>query len=165
MQANHIDSGFLYLCFVCFPALSGNEGFILNGDYVVSMFKKEIKVGNAVIEYSGSDSYIERINSTYRIDQEIILQVKNAFFYFKKANVTDTTVLFFIWGGDGESSRGLQFILCFSVIFFSQVLSVGNLYNPDVRYTFNIPIEDKPQQFYWNIYGPWQPCSKVCQGM
>lgn len=46
----------------------------------------------------------------------------------------------------------------------SQVLSVGNLYNPDVRYTFNIPIEDKPQQFYWNAYGPWQPCSKLCQG-
>ncbi|KAL7986210.1 hypothetical protein Chor_011376, partial [Crotalus horridus] len=85
-------------------ALSSSEGFILNGDYVVSMFKKEIKIGNAVIEYSGSDTPIERINSTYRIDQEIVLQV----------------------------------------------LSVGNLYNPDVRYTFNIPIEDKPQQFYWN---------------
>nr|XP_028575324.1 A disintegrin and metalloproteinase with thrombospondin motifs 9 isoform X4 [Podarcis muralis] len=99
-------------------ALSSNEGFILNGDYVVSMFKKEIKVGNAVIEYSGSDTPVERINSTYRIDQEIVLQV----------------------------------------------LSVGNLYNPDVRYTFNIPIEDKPQQFYWNIYGPWQHCSKLCQG-
>ncbi|XP_025025937.1 A disintegrin and metalloproteinase with thrombospondin motifs 9 isoform X3 [Python bivittatus] len=99
-------------------ALSSNEGFILNGDYVVSMFKKEIKIGNAVIEYSGSDTPIERINSTYRIDQEIVLQV----------------------------------------------LSVGNLYNPDVRYTFNIPIEDKPQQFYWNVYGPWQPCSKLCQG-
>uniref|UniRef100_A0A803U052 ADAM metallopeptidase with thrombospondin type 1 motif 9 n=1 Tax=Anolis carolinensis TaxID=28377 RepID=A0A803U052_ANOCA len=99
-------------------ALSSNEGFILNGDYVVSMFKKEIRVGNAVIEYSGSDTPIERINSTYRIDQEIVLQV----------------------------------------------LSVGNLYNPDVRYTFNIPIEDKPQQFYWNIYGPWQACSKLCQG-
>uniref|UniRef100_A0A8C6X3P0 ADAM metallopeptidase with thrombospondin type 1 motif 9 n=1 Tax=Naja naja TaxID=35670 RepID=A0A8C6X3P0_NAJNA len=99
-------------------ALSSNEGFILNGDYVVSMFKKEIKIGNAIIEYSGSDTPVERINSTYRIDQEIVLQV----------------------------------------------LSVGNLYNPDVRYTFNIPIEDKPQQFYWNVYGPWQPCSKLCQG-
>lgn len=82
------------------------------------MFKREIKVGNAVIEYSGSDNTVERINSTDRIEQEITLQV----------------------------------------------LSVGNLYNPDVRYTFNIPIEDKPQQFYWNAYGPWQPCSKLCQG-
>lgn len=61
-------------------ALSSNEGFILNGDYVVSMFKKEIKVGNAVIEYSGSDTHIERINSTYRIDEEIVLQVKNLSF-------------------------------------------------------------------------------------
>uniref|UniRef100_A0A8C4W1Y2 ADAM metallopeptidase with thrombospondin type 1 motif 9 n=1 Tax=Gopherus evgoodei TaxID=1825980 RepID=A0A8C4W1Y2_9SAUR len=101
-------------------ALSNSHGaFILNGDFVVSMFKREIKVGNAVIEYSGSDNTIERINSTERIEQEIILQI----------------------------------------------LSVGNLYNPDVRYTFNIPIEDKPQQYYWNIYGPWQACSKLCQGM
>uniref|UniRef100_A0A8C0VMC1 ADAM metallopeptidase with thrombospondin type 1 motif 9 n=1 Tax=Cyanistes caeruleus TaxID=156563 RepID=A0A8C0VMC1_CYACU len=100
-------------------ALSNSQGdFILNGDFVVSMFKREIKVGNAVIEYSGSDNTIERINSTDRIEQEITLQV----------------------------------------------LSVGNLYNPDVRYTFNIPIEDKPQQFYWNEHGPWQPCSKLCQG-
>lgn len=47
----------------------------------------------------------------------------------------------------------------------SQVLSVGKLYNPDVRYSFNIPIEDKPQQFYWNSHGPWQACSKPCQGI
>ncbi|XP_072277315.1 A disintegrin and metalloproteinase with thrombospondin motifs 9 [Pyxicephalus adspersus] len=100
-------------------ALSNSRGeFLLNGDFVVSMFKREIKVGNAVIEYSGSDHTIERINCTDRIDQEIVLQI----------------------------------------------LSVGNLYNPDVRYTFNIPIEDKPQLFYWNPYGPWQTCSKICQG-
>lgn len=65
---------FFCCCFVL--ALSSNEGFILNGDYVVSMFKKEIRVGNAVIEYSGSDAPVERINSTYRIDQEIVLQVR-----------------------------------------------------------------------------------------
>lgn len=46
----------------------------------------------------------------------------------------------------------------------SQVLSVGKLYNPDVRYSFNIPIEDKPQQFFWDAYGPWQECSSLCQG-
>lgn len=41
---------------------------------------------------------------------------------------------------------------------------MGNLYNPDVRYSFNIPIEDKPQQFFWDAYGPWQECSRLCQG-
>uniref|UniRef100_A0A8C4IAA9 ADAM metallopeptidase with thrombospondin type 1 motif, 9 n=1 Tax=Dicentrarchus labrax TaxID=13489 RepID=A0A8C4IAA9_DICLA len=100
-------------------AISNSRGeFLLNGEFVVSMFKREIKVGSAVIEYSGSDHVIERINCTDRIEEEIIVQV----------------------------------------------LSVGNLYNPDVRYSFNIPIEDKPQQFFWDAYGPWQECSRLCQG-
>ncbi|KAB0390408.1 hypothetical protein E2I00_014850 [Balaenoptera physalus] len=100
-------------------ALSSSKGeFLLNGDFVVTMSKREIRVGNAVIEYSGSDNVVERINSTDRIEQELLLQV----------------------------------------------LSVGKLYNPDVRYSFNIPIEDKPQQFYWNSHGPWQACSRPCQG-
>ncbi|MBN3308697.1 ATS9 metalloproteinase, partial [Amia calva] len=100
-------------------AISNSHGeYLLNGDFVVSMFKREIKVGNAVIEYSGSDHVVERINCTDRIEEEIVVQV----------------------------------------------LSVGNLYNPDVRYTFNIPIEDKPQQFFWDAYGPWQECSRLCQG-
>uniref|UniRef100_A0A8B9LKD8 ADAM metallopeptidase with thrombospondin type 1 motif, 9 n=1 Tax=Astyanax mexicanus TaxID=7994 RepID=A0A8B9LKD8_ASTMX len=97
----------------------GDRGdYLLNGDFVVSMFKREIKVGNAVIEYSGSDHVIERLNCTDRIEEEIIVQV----------------------------------------------LSVGNLYNPDVRYSYNIPIEDKSQQFIWDAYGPWQECSRLCQG-
>ncbi|XP_061583837.1 A disintegrin and metalloproteinase with thrombospondin motifs 9 [Cololabis saira] len=100
-------------------AISNSRGeFLLNGEFVVSMFKREIKVGNAVIEYSGSDHVIERINCTDRIEEEIIVQV----------------------------------------------LSVGNLYNANVRYSFNIPIEDKPQQFFWDAYGPWQECSRLCQG-
>ncbi|XP_058855652.1 A disintegrin and metalloproteinase with thrombospondin motifs 9-like [Acipenser ruthenus] len=100
-------------------AFSNSRGeFLLNGEFVVSMFKREVKVGNTVIEYSGSDHEIERLNCTDRIDEEITVQV----------------------------------------------LSVGNLYNPDVRYSFNIPIEDKPQKFFWDPYGPWQECSKRCQG-
>lgn len=42
------------------------------------MFKREIKVGNAVIEYSGSDHVIERINCTDRIEEEIVIQVGGA---------------------------------------------------------------------------------------
>uniref|UniRef100_A0A3Q2Y652 ADAM metallopeptidase with thrombospondin type 1 motif 9 n=1 Tax=Hippocampus comes TaxID=109280 RepID=A0A3Q2Y652_HIPCM len=98
--------------------ISNSRGeFLLNGEFVVSMFKREIKVGSAVIEYSGSDHVIERINCTERLEEEIVVQV----------------------------------------------LSVGNLYNPDVRYSFNIPIEDRPQQFFWDAYGPWQDCSRLCQ--
>lgn len=58
-------------------AISNSRGeFLLNGEFVVSMFKREIKVGNAVIEYSGSDHVIERINCTDRIEEEVIVQVK-----------------------------------------------------------------------------------------
>lgn len=60
----------------CFAALSNSRGeYLLNGDFVVSMFKREVRVGNAVIEYSGSDHVVERINCTDRIEEEIIIQV------------------------------------------------------------------------------------------
>ncbi|XP_019508609.1 PREDICTED: A disintegrin and metalloproteinase with thrombospondin motifs 20, partial [Hipposideros armiger] len=100
-------------------ALSDTHGnFLLNGNFVVSMSKKEINIQGAIFEYSGSNNSIERINSTDRLQEELILQV----------------------------------------------LCVGNLYNPDVHYSFNIPVEAKSDLFTWNPYGPWQDCTKMCQG-
>ncbi|XP_042608722.1 A disintegrin and metalloproteinase with thrombospondin motifs 20-like [Cyprinus carpio] len=49
-------------------------------------------------------------------------------------------------------------------IDIKQVLCVGNLYNPDVRYSFSIPIEEQREQFVWDLSGPWQECSRICQG-
>ncbi|XP_060513873.2 A disintegrin and metalloproteinase with thrombospondin motifs 20 isoform X1 [Panthera onca] len=101
-------------------ALSDTQGnFLLNGNFVVSMSKKEINIQGAIFEYSGSNSSIERINSTDRLEEEIVLQV----------------------------------------------LCVGNLYNPDVRYSFNIPVEEKSDLFAWDPHGPWQDCTKMCQGL
>ncbi|XP_050791962.1 A disintegrin and metalloproteinase with thrombospondin motifs 20 isoform X2 [Gopherus flavomarginatus] len=101
-------------------ALSDTHGnFILNGNFVVSMSKKEIGIQGAIFEYNGSNNTVERINSTDRLQEELILQV----------------------------------------------LCVGNLYNPDVRYSFSIPIEERSDLFLWDPYGPWQECSKMCQGL
>ncbi|XP_040514888.1 A disintegrin and metalloproteinase with thrombospondin motifs 20 isoform X4 [Gallus gallus] len=101
-------------------ALSDIHGnFILNGNFVVSMSKREINIHGAIFEYNGSNNTVERINSTDRIEEELTLQV----------------------------------------------LCVGNLYNPDVRYSFNIPIEDRSDLFTWDPYGPWQDCSRMCQGI
>ncbi|XP_075786355.1 A disintegrin and metalloproteinase with thrombospondin motifs 20 isoform X3 [Pelodiscus sinensis] len=101
-------------------ALSDSHGnFILNGNFVVSMSKKEIDIQGAVFEYNGSNNTVERINCTDRLEEELILQV----------------------------------------------LCVGNLYNPDVRYSFSIPIEERSDLFTWDPYGPWQECSKMCQGL
>lgn len=45
-----------------------------------------------------------------------------------------------------------------------EVLCVGNLHNPDVHYSFNVPMEERSDLFKWDPYGPWQDCSKMCQG-
>lgn len=61
----------------CFTALSDTQGnFLLNGNFVVSMAKKEINIQGAVFEYSGSNNSIERINSTDRLEAELVLQVR-----------------------------------------------------------------------------------------
>ncbi|XP_060742765.1 A disintegrin and metalloproteinase with thrombospondin motifs 20-like [Tachysurus vachellii] len=100
-------------------ALSDSQSnFLLNGNFVVSMFKREISFKGTLIEYSGSNTTEERINCTERVEVELILQV----------------------------------------------LCVGNLYSPDVRYSFNIPIEEHQEQFVWDPSGPWQECSRMCQG-
>ncbi|MEQ2185920.1 hypothetical protein GOODEAATRI_023061 [Goodea atripinnis] len=54
-------------------------------------------------------------------------------------------------------------ILVWTPLFW-QVLCVGNLYNPDVRYSFNIPIEEQREQFVWDPSGSWLECSRLCQG-
>uniref|UniRef100_A0A4W6FLL5 ADAM metallopeptidase with thrombospondin type 1 motif 20 n=1 Tax=Lates calcarifer TaxID=8187 RepID=A0A4W6FLL5_LATCA len=100
-------------------ALSDSQSnFLLNGNFVVAMFKREITFKGTVIDYSGSDTKVERINCTERIEEELILQV----------------------------------------------LCVGNLYNPDVRYSFNIPIEEHREQFVWDPSGSWLECNRICQG-
>ncbi|KAG8012798.1 A disintegrin and metalloproteinase with thrombospondin motifs 20 [Nibea albiflora] len=100
-------------------ALSDSQSnSLLNGNFVVAMFKREITFKGTVIEYSGSDTKVERINCTDRIEEELVLQV----------------------------------------------LCVGNLYNPDVRYSFNIPIEEHREQFVWDPSGSWLECNRICQG-
>lgn len=43
------------------------------------MFKREVKVGRVVLEYSGSDHIVERLNCTDRIEEEIVIQVHAEF--------------------------------------------------------------------------------------
>lgn len=67
---------FFFLPRLCPPAVANSRGeYLLNGDFVVSMFKREVRVGRAVLEYSGSDHVVERLNCTDRIEEEIVIQV------------------------------------------------------------------------------------------
>lgn len=66
----------VFICLFLIPALSDSQSnFLLNGNFVVAMFKREITFKGTVIEYSGSDTKVERINCTDRIEEELILQV------------------------------------------------------------------------------------------
>lgn len=66
----------VFICLFLIPALSDSQSnFLLNGNFVVAMFKREITFKGTVIEYSGSDTKVERINCTDRIEAELVLQV------------------------------------------------------------------------------------------
>ena len=54
----------------------GQSNSLLNGNFVVAMFKREINFKGSLIEYSGSDTKVERINCTERIEEELVLQVR-----------------------------------------------------------------------------------------
>ncbi|VDP44587.1 unnamed protein product [Soboliphyme baturini] len=109
-------------------ALQNAKGeFILNGHFQVSVFFQEIPVRGTVIEYSGSDNVVERINSTKPILEELFLHVMT-----------------------------------------SDVLTVGDLHPPDIRYDYFIPNNSvrsavKPD-YFWRAAEEWTRCSKLCHG-
>lgn len=77
-------------------ALRGEDGnYILNGDFVVSMFRKTIQYGGTTIEYSGSNTAIERVNASKPIEKAL----------------------------------------------YVEVLSVGSLQSPDIRYQFAVSLD------------------------
>lgn len=57
-------------------ALRDSSGkYILNGDFMVSMFPKVLQYGGTLLEYTGSDSIIERINTTKQLKKDLIVMV------------------------------------------------------------------------------------------
>lgn len=61
---------------VLFSALVNSEGaYLFNGDFIVSIFHKEIPVKNTLIDYTGSDTIVERINCTDAVGEKLKLYV------------------------------------------------------------------------------------------
>lgn len=62
--------------FVCLTALKNSSGnFVLNGDFIVSAFHKELNVHGSILEYTGSGSTVERINGTVALLDDIEVYV------------------------------------------------------------------------------------------
>lgn len=58
-------------------ALLNSKGeFILNGHFQVTVFRQQIRVRGAVLEYSGSDTAVERINTSKPLLEDLFLHVK-----------------------------------------------------------------------------------------
>jgi len=50
--------------------------YILNGGFMVSIFRKLLLFGGATLEYSGSQTVVERVNSSSRpLKKNLILEV------------------------------------------------------------------------------------------
>lgn len=50
--------------------------YVLNGDFVMSMFRKTIQYGGTALEYSGSDRVIERVKSTSPLKKDLLVEVR-----------------------------------------------------------------------------------------
>ena len=49
--------------------------YILNGDFIMSMFRKTIQYGGITLEYSGSDAIVERVNSSLPLRKDLLVEV------------------------------------------------------------------------------------------
>ncbi|CAI4221397.1 unnamed protein product [Auanema sp. JU1783] len=101
---------------------AANGEFLLNGHFQVSVFRQHIPIQDVVLEYSGSDNVVERINGTGPIRSDI----------------------------------------------YVHVLSVGNLYPPDISYEYMTAVETKRRPpvhgFFWRHGDRWSECDRTCQG-
>ena len=55
--------------------MNSKRQYILNGNFIVSQFKGEVKVQGGLLDYTGSDEVIEKINSTKGVKEDIYLLV------------------------------------------------------------------------------------------
>ncbi len=49
--------------------------YLLNGDFVMSMFGKTILYGGTQLQYSGSDAVVERVNASRPLRKDLLVEV------------------------------------------------------------------------------------------
>lgn len=68
----------LYMFSTSPTAMRNSQGdYILNGDFQVIQYQRQIKLQGGYLEYSGSDTNVERINSTKKIEEDITVLVRH----------------------------------------------------------------------------------------
>ncbi len=114
--------------------------YILNGDFVMSMFKKTIQYAGMTLEYSGSDSIVERINSSRPLRKDLLVEV--SWFFF---------------------CQNIPTLIAHESPF--KVLTVGNLFPPQVHYSYMISRQNSEKYKWKSRKTPkWSHCDRECQG-
>jgi len=60
---------------ICLAIAETNGQFVVNGNFIVSAFHKELHVSGTILEYTGSGTPVERLNGTGMIYEDIIVHV------------------------------------------------------------------------------------------
>jgi ADAM-TS Spacer 1 len=55
--------------------LDANGTYVLNGNFIVSAFQKEIHVSGSILEYTGSGTAVERLSGTGMLHDDIFVYV------------------------------------------------------------------------------------------
>ena len=63
-----------FLCILALVDIETGE-YLLNGNWIVTPFQKLIEYGGTLIEYTGSNTVQERINSTKPVKKKLLVQV------------------------------------------------------------------------------------------
>ena len=53
-----------------------NGTYVLNGNFIVSAFHKELHMSGSILEYTGAGTAVERINGTGVIHDDILVHVR-----------------------------------------------------------------------------------------
>jgi len=100
--------------------------YVLNGNFVVSAFHKELHVSGTILEYSGSGTIVERINGTGMIYEDIHVQVCYQLLFMMSSVVNisacEATAIF-----SCSSAADVVPQLSFLIYFLSTALANGHI--------------------------------------
>lgn len=130
---------------------------MLNGHYQVSVFWQQISILDVVLEYSGSDQSVERINSTGPLKSDIFLYVLSV----GNLNPPNIQYKYMISTKNNlnKNEKTKKKILNYSQNNFF------NYNDPRLQYhTQDKSNSFKAPNYNWKFLKTWSNCSSKCQG-
>lgn len=133
--------------------------FLLNGHYQVSVFRQQLSILDVVLEYSGSDHAVERINGTGPLKSDVYLHVLSV----GNLNIPNIHYKFMVSTGQNLktiSSNNIQ-----TELLDNSQNTYLNYNDSRLQYQTHDENNDyKLSNYNWQISEVWTDCSAKCQG-